>query len=64
MIKVGYDLENINFVEDLVRKKNTDIAKLSKELKLPATEYPMAKDIEETKTQKVEMMKLNIEKST
>jgi len=48
VIKVGYDLANINVVEDLVRKKNTYIASLRKQLKLPATKDPLAKDIEET----------------
>jgi len=32
-------------------------------LKLPATEDPLAKDIEETKTQKEDMMKLIMEQS-
>jgi len=63
VIKVGYDPANINDSEELVRKKNTDIATLRKKLKLPATEDTLAKDIEETKTQKANMMKLIIEQS-
>lgn len=62
-IKLGYDLANINVAEELVKKKNLDMATLRKQLKLPAIEDPLAKDIEETGTQKANMMKLNIEQN-
>lgn len=58
VIKVGYDIANINVAEEIVRKNNIDKTTLRKQLKLPATEDPLAKDIEETETQKVDMMKL------
>ena len=63
VIKVGYDLANINVAEELVRKNNLDIVALRKHLKLPATEDPLAKDIEETETQKADMMKLIMKQS-
>ena len=63
VIKVGYDPTNINAAEELVRKKNTDIAALRKQLKLPAIEDPLAKDIEEIESQKANMMKLIMEQN-
>lgn len=47
VIKVGYDPSNINIAENIIRKKNIDIASLGKQLKLPATKDSLAKDIEE-----------------
>lgn len=61
--KVGYDSSNINVAEELIKKNNLDIAELSKKLKFPAPEDPLAKDIEETETQKADMMKLIMEQS-
>ena len=61
VIKEGYDPANINVAEELVRKNNLDIIALRKQLKLRATEDPLSKDIEETKTQKADMMKLIME---
>ena len=63
MIKVGYDPSNINAAEEIINKNNLDIAILRKQLKLLAMEDPLAKDIEETETQKADMMKLIIEQS-
>lgn len=63
VIKVGYDPTNIDAVEELMRKENTNIAALRKQLKLPATEDPLAKDNKETETQKADMMKLIMEQS-
>ena len=61
VIKVGYDPTNINVVEELIRKNNLDIEALRKQLKLPTTKDPLAKDIEEIETQKADMMKLFME---
>ena len=36
VIKLGYDPANINVVEELIKRKNLDIAALRKQLKLPA----------------------------
>lgn len=61
VIKVGYKPEKINAIEELVKKNNLDIETLRKQLKFPAIEYPLSKDIEEKKTQKVDMINLIIE---
>jgi hypothetical protein len=37
VLKIGYDPSNIKAVEELIKKKNVDIASLRKQLKLPAT---------------------------
>ena len=63
VIKLGYDPANINVAKELLKKKNSDIAALRKQLKLPAIEDPLAKEIEETETQKVDMMNLIIEQN-
>lgn len=47
VIKLCYDPTNVNVVEKLIKKKNLDIAELWKQLKLAATEDPLAKDIVE-----------------
>lgn len=52
VVKVGYDPRNINVAEELVRKKNTDIATLIKQLKFLATKDPLVEDIEETESKK------------
>jgi len=62
VLNMGYDPSNINVVEELIKKKNTEVAALKKQLKLPSSKDPMAKEIEETKTQKSDMIKLIIEK--
>jgi len=63
VLKMGYDPSNMNVAEELVKKKNVELSKLRKQLKLPASEDPMAKDIEETETQKYDMMKLIMEQN-
>ena len=63
VIKLGYDPSNINIVQEHVKKKNLDIVVLRKQLKLPATEDPLAKDITETKTHKEDVMKLIMEQT-
>jgi len=40
VVKVGLDPENAKATEEIIRKKNVDIAALKKKLKLPATEDP------------------------
>ena len=63
VIKIGYDPKDVNVVEEIVRKKNLDIAALRNQLKLPATEDPMTKDIEESEAPKEDVMKLIIEQN-
>lgn len=64
VIKLGYDPSNMNAAEEIVKKNNLDIATLRKQLKLTVIEDLMAKDIEDTKTQKAYMMKLIMEQTT
>jgi len=63
VIKVCYDPTNINVAEELIKKKNLDIAALRKQLKFLGTKDPLANHIEETETQKTDMIKLIMEKS-
>ena len=58
MIEVGYDPANVKVAEELVKKKNADIATLRKKLKIPPTKYPWAKEIVQGENQKDEMMSL------
>lgn len=41
---MGYDPSNINVAEELLKKKNAKLSTLRKQLKLPASEDPMAKE--------------------
>jgi len=50
VLKMGYGPSDMKVVEELVKTKNTEILALRKELKLLASEDPMTKEIEETKT--------------
>ena len=43
VVKIGYDLKDINIAEEIIKKKNMDIGALRKQLKLPAMEDPLAK---------------------
>lgn len=61
VIKVGYDPSIINVAKEIIKKNNIDIATLRKKLQFSSTEDTLAKDIEETKTQKEYMMKLIME---
>jgi ribosomal protein L21 len=55
--------QNVKVAEDLLKKKNVDIASLRKQLKLPATKYSQAKEVVENKGHKQEMLKLIMEQS-
>ena len=46
VVKIGYDPKGVNDAEEIIKKKNLDIATLRKQLKLPATKGPLTKDIE------------------
>jgi hypothetical protein len=61
VLKIGYDPSNVKEVEDMLKKKNTDIASLRKQLKLPPTEDAQAKEIAEKEGEKDEMLKLIME---
>jgi ParB-like chromosome segregation protein Spo0J len=63
VLKIGYDPSNVKAVEELLKKKNADIASLRKQLKLPATEDSQAKEMAETEGHKEEMLKLIMEQN-
>jgi hypothetical protein len=58
VLKIGYDPTNIKAAEEMVKKKNTDIASLRKQLNLSRTEDSQAKEIAEKEGEKDEMLKL------
>ena len=64
IVKMGHDPTNVQVVEDVLKKKNVDIATLRKQLKMPATKDPLAKGIEEDESLKAELLKLVVENST
>jgi hypothetical protein len=63
VLKIGYDPSNVKVVEELLKKKNVDIASLRKQLNFPVTEDSQAKEIAETEGQKEEMLKLIMEQN-
>jgi hypothetical protein len=63
VLRIGYDPSNIKEAEELIKKKNADIASLRKQLKISATEDPQAKEMAETEGQKEEMLKLIMEQN-
>jgi hypothetical protein len=58
VLKIGYDPSNVKAVEELLKKKNVDIASLRKQLKFPPTEDAQAKEITEAEDDKEELLKL------
>jgi hypothetical protein len=63
VLKIGYDPSNVKEVEEMLKKKNSDIASLRKQLKLPPKEDAHAKEIAETEGEKDEMLKLIMEQN-
>jgi hypothetical protein len=63
VLNIGYDPTNVKAAEDMIKKKNTDIASLRKQLKLPPTEDSQAKEIAEKEGEKDEMLKLLMEQN-
>jgi hypothetical protein len=63
VLNIGYDPSNVKEAEELLKKKNDDIASLRKKLKLPATEDSQAKEVVETEGHKEEMLKLIMEQN-
>jgi hypothetical protein len=64
VLKIGYDPANVQAAEEMIKKKNADIAALRKQLKLPPTEDPQTKEIAEREGERDEMLKLVMEQST
>jgi hypothetical protein len=63
VLKIRYDPSNVKAVEEMLKKKNSDIASLRKQLKLPPTKDSQAKEIAETEGEKDEMLKLIMEQN-
>jgi hypothetical protein len=63
VLKIGYDPSNVKAVEEMIKKKNADIASLRKQLKLPPTVDSQAKEMAETEGEKDEMLKLIMEQN-
>jgi hypothetical protein len=63
VLKIGSDPSNVKTVEEVLKRKNADIASLRKQLKLPPTEDSQAKEIAETEGEKDEMLKLIMEQN-
>lgn len=63
VIKIVYGPKDVIVVEEIIKKKNLDIATLRKHLKLLATEDPMTKDIAEGEAHKADMTKLIIDQN-
>jgi hypothetical protein len=63
VVKIGYDPTNFKAAEEMIKKKNADIAALRKQLKLPPTEDPQTKEIAEREGEKDEMLRLLMEQS-
>jgi hypothetical protein len=63
VVKIGYDPSNVKGTEELLKKNNTYIASLRKQLKFPPTEDAQAKEIVETQGEKDEILKLIMEKN-
>ena len=61
VLKIGYDPLNVKAVEEMIKKKNVNIASLRKQLKLPPTIDSQAKEIAEIEGEKDEMLKLIME---
>jgi hypothetical protein len=63
VLKIGYDPSNVKVAEELLKKKNANIASLRKQLKLSATKDSQAKEMAETEGQKEKMLKLIMEQN-
>jgi hypothetical protein len=63
VLKIGYDPSNVKAAEEMINKKNFDIASLRKQLNLPPTDDSQAKEIAEKEGKKNEMLKLLMEKN-
>jgi hypothetical protein len=48
VLKIDYDPLNVKAAEEMIKKKNDDIASLRKQLKLPPIEDSQVKEIAET----------------
>ena len=63
VLNIGYKPSNVKAAEELLKKKNVDIASLRKKLKLPTTEYSQEKEVDEIEGHKEEMLKVIMEQN-
>jgi hypothetical protein len=63
VLKIGYNPSNVKVAEEMIKKKNADIASLRKQLNLPPTKDSQAKEIVEKEGEKNEILKLLMEKN-
>jgi hypothetical protein len=63
VLKISYDHANVKEAEEMIKKKNTDIASLRKQLNLPLTEDPQTKEIAKKEGEKDEMLRLLMEQN-
>jgi hypothetical protein len=63
VLKIRYDPSNVKEDEEMIKKKNADIASLRNQLKLPPTVDSQVNEIAETEGEKDEMLKLIMEKN-
>lgn len=58
VIELGHDPKDIKDTEELIKKKNDDIATLKKELNIPHLQHPQTQEVLESKTRHEELMHL------
>lgn len=63
IIKLGYGPNNITIAQEIINNKNTDLAALRKQLKLPSTEDPQTKEHGEQEKKKKNLFKIIIEQN-
>ena len=63
VFKMGYDPSNVKAAEEMLNKKNADIASLRKQLKIPPIEDSQAKEMVEIEGEKEEILKLIMEQN-
>ena len=52
VVKIRYDPSDVKAIEEIIKKKEVDIASLRKQLKMPTTQDPLTNEIEETESQR------------
>lgn len=58
VIELGHDPKDIKATEQLIKKKNDDIATLKKQLKIPHLQHPQTQEVSENQTRHEEFMDL------
>lgn len=63
IVKIGYDPKDCKAIEEILKKKNIEIAALKKQLKLPSTEDPKTREMANNEQHREELLKLIIEQN-